>query len=177
MSEIRVDPPATDEYDAYYQGYIDRVQEGQVFQALEDGLENTIEVASKLTDEQARHRYAPGKWSIKEVLGHLMDTERVFVYRALCISRNEQQSLPGFDEKVYVSAADFDDRSIESLLDEYRAVRQATIAFFRGLGGEDWVKRGTANDATISVRALAHIIAGHEMHHHQIIRERYLATN
>lgn len=177
MSEIRVDRPATAEYDVYYQGYIDRVPEGQVFQALEDGLENTIEVVSELTDEQARLRYAAGKWSIKEVLGHLMDTERVFVYRALCISRNEAQSLPGFDENEYASAADFDERSIVSLLEEYRAVRQATIVFFQGLSEKDWTKHGTANDATISVRALAYIIAGHERHHHQIIRERYLAAS
>ncbi|HEX5726419.1 MAG TPA: DinB family protein, partial [Longimicrobiaceae bacterium] len=120
------------------------------------------------------HRYAEGKWSIREVAGHLADTERIITYRALRIARGDATPLPGFDENAYVAAAGFDARPLESLVAEWEAVREATLAFFRSVDAEAAARRGTANDNAVSVRALAHIVAGHAEHHLEILRTRYL---
>jgi len=118
--------------------------------------------------------YAPGKWTLKEVLGHLIDDERIFAYRALCVARCEPLSLPGFDEKQYVAAASFESRSIADLLREYRAVRAATTALFESLTSTEWLRTGMVNGYVASVRGLAFHIVGHELHHLRVIRERYI---
>src|SRR4029077_5181557 len=120
------------------------------------------------------HRYAPGKWSIKEVIGHVSDAERVFSHRALRFARGDRTRLPGFDEKAYTPAGRFDARPLPDLAAELDAVRHATIALFAGLDSEALARRGPANNKEVSVRALAYIIAGHERHHVGILRERYL---
>lgn len=174
MTWLEIEPPAADEYDPYYASYIDRVEGKQLSLILRQQRAKVIELLSGLTDEQAAYRYAPGKWSIKEVIGHLIDTERVFVYRAMSIARDEKQSLPGFDQDEYVVTGGFDSRSLESLKDEYEAVRNASVAFFESLDEASWLKTGMANDVSVSVRAIGYIVPGHEAHHLAILQERYL---
>jgi uncharacterized damage-inducible protein DinB len=118
--------------------------------------------------------YGPGKWTIKEVLGHLVDDERIFAYRLLCVARGEAAELPGFDEKRYAAHAGFEERSLEDLLEEYGLVRAATLALLRGLPPGAWERRGRANGYECSVRGLAFHIAGHELHHRRIVQARYL---
>ena len=120
-----------------------------------------------------RPAYAPGKWTLKEIIGHLIDDERIFAYRALCVARRDPRPLPGFDENEYVAATSFASRSLESLADEYRAVRASSIAFFASLTEEEWLRRGIVNGYEASVRGLAFHICGHELHHLRTIRSRY----
>ena len=120
-------------------------------------------------------RYAPGKWTLKEVLGHLTDDERIFAYRALCIARGDTHPLESFDENAYVAGANFNDRSVGNLLDEYYFVRRSTVALFESLSSDAWLRRGTVSGYSASVRGLAFHIAGHELHHLAIVRERYLS--
>ncbi|MCG8458360.1 MAG: DinB family protein, partial [Holophagales bacterium] len=115
-----------------------------------------------------------GKWTVKEILGHLVDDERIFAYRALCVARGDETPLPGFDENAYMRYAAFEKRPLPELLDEYRAVRAASISFFRGLDRESWLRKGMVNGYEASVRGLAFHIAGHELHHHRVLEERYL---
>ena len=175
MTWLEIEPPAAHEFDPYYAGYIDRVESKQLSLILRRQRARVAERLAGLSEEQAGFRYAPDKWSVKEVLGHLIDTERVFVYRAMSIARDEKQSLPGFDQDEYVMTGGFDSRSLESLTSEYEAVRNATIAFFESLEKASWLKTGMANDVTVSVRAIGYIIPGHEAHHLSILEERYLA--
>jgi uncharacterized damage-inducible protein DinB len=164
--------PAPDEFAPYYGRYIDLVPD-DVLRALRDNGEETRRLLSSLTDAKADHRYAPGKWSVKEVVGHITDGERVFSYRAMRFARNDETPLPGFDENRYVEESGFESRSLSSLIDEFRATRAASIAFFENLDEAAWNRFGTANDVRMSVRALAFIIAGHELHHRKILIERY----
>jgi hypothetical protein len=127
-----------------------------------------------LTETQAATRYAPDKWSIKELIGHIIDGERVFAYRLLCFARQDQTPLPGFEQDDYVRAGNFDNRQWSDLVEEFELVRRANLSLLRSLDEEAWMRRGTANDDEVSVRALAYIIAGHETHHMQILRTRYL---
>ena len=174
MSWLELEPPTASEHDPYYSRYIDRVDSNQISLTLRQQRAEVLEILNGLSDEQAGFRYAPEKWSIKEVIGHLIDTERVFVYRALCCARGEKQPQPGFEQDDYVTEGRFDQRSVASLVAEYEAVRGATLAFFEGLAADDFQRTGVANDAAISVRALVFILAGHESHHLSILRERYL---
>ena len=174
MAWLEIDPPAADEFDPYYAGYIDRVEGKQLSLILRQQRAKVIELLASLRDEQAGYRYAPDKWSLKEVIGHLIDTERVFVYRAMSIARDEKQSLPGFDQNEYVVTGDFDSRPLEGLIREYEAVRNASLAFFESLDEASWLKTGMANDVTVSVRAIGYIVPGHEAHHLAILEERYL---
>lgn len=139
---------------------------------LEPGTRALFESCAELVEGGVI--YAPGKWTLKEVLGHLIDDERIFSYRALCVARGEQVALPGFDEKAYVAAADFESRSLASLLGEYARVRAATLAMFEHLPKTSWTRRGTVNGYAASARGLAFHIAGHELHHRRVIEERYL---
>ena len=175
MTWLEIEPPTSDEYDPYYQGYIEQVEGKQLSLILRRQRAKMLELLEGLTEEQADYRYAPDKWSVKEVLGHLIDTERVFVYRAMSIARGEKQVLPGFDQDDYAKTGNFDQRSKESLGAEYEAVRNASIAFFESLDEASWLETGMANDVTVSVRAIGYIVPGHEAHHLAILRERYLS--
>ena len=167
-------PPTPEEYAPFYAGYIQRMQDKNVLEVLPQQIDDIRNAMGKLSDQQALFRDAPKEWSIKEVVGHVSDAERVFAYRALRFARNDQTPLASFDEQIYTPAGKFDARSLRDLAAELDAVRGATLALFRGLDGESLVRRGTASGNEVSVRALAYIIAGHERHHVGILRERYL---
>jgi len=175
MTTATIPRPEPSEYVPYYETYISKVPRGNLLKVLEDQQRETQGLLAGVSDARAMHRYAPGKWSVKEVIGHLADTERVFCYRALSFARADESPLPGFDEKAWAPAGRFDARSLKALAGELDAVRRATIALFSGMDAEALARRGTANNNPITVRALAWIIAGHERHHVAILRDRYLA--
>lgn len=166
--------PDSSEYAPNYETYVSKVPEGNIVAILEDQRRETQDLLATIPEGRALHRYAPGKWSIKEVIGHVTDAERVFSYRALRFARGDQTPLSGFDEKAYAPAGHFDAHDLPDLAAELDAVRRATIALFSGLDSEALARRGPANNKEISVRALAYVIAGHERHHVEILRERYL---
>ena len=174
MPASYTEPPASSEYAPFYAGYVGHVPSGDIIGLLETQLDDTLRLLGGLSEDEAGFRYAPDKWSIKQVVGHLIEAERIFVYRALAFSRNESKPLPGYEQNDYVDAANFDEQSWSGLLDEWRAVRKATVCFFRGLNTAMMVRTGIASDASFTVRALAYIIAGHERHHVTILRARYL---
>jgi hypothetical protein len=167
--------PQEGEFAAYAQADIDYVAGEDAVAALEAQLATTLALFSPVDEELASSFvYAPGKWTLKQVVGHLADDERIFAYRALCIARNDSRPLPGFDEKDYVRFAGFETRSWADLLAEYRIVRESTLALFRTFTPEAWLRRGNVNGYDASVRGLAFHIAGHELHHLRIVREKYL---
>ena len=165
---------AAADYAPFFAGYVANVPEEDILSAIEEQSSETQRLIASLDDERASYRYAEGKWSVKEVIGHITDAERVFGYRALCISRGEKNSLPGFDENEYMRYANFDDWRIGDLAESYALVRRANIVLFRNLPDEAWDRRGVANNNAVTVRALAYIIVGHERHHLKVLRERYL---
>lgn len=167
-------PPETSEYAPYFGRYISLVPGGNVLAALEDQPRETLSLLSTMTDEQGDYRYAPGKWSIKELLGHVIDTERIFAYRALRFARNDQTPLASFEQDGYIAAANFSACRLADLIEEFMAVRRATVWLFRQLSAEAWMRHGTASGNPASVRAIAYIIAGHELHHRRILQEQYL---
>ena len=166
--------PAVGEYLPYYDRYIARVPEGDVVAILSEQLADTLSVLRSIDAERSLHRYAPGKWSMRDVVQHMIDTERVMTYRAMTIARGDATALPGFEENDWARVADADRRDWPDLVAELDVVRAGTIAFFRGLDDQATARRGSANGAAVTVRALAFIIAGHERHHVSILRERYL---
>ena len=175
MTTATIPRPDATEYAPYYGTYVGKVPDGDLLELLERQRRETQNLLAGLSDTQALHRYAPGKWSIKEVVGHLMDSERVFCYRALRFARADEKPLQGFDEKAWVPAGSFDARPLADLAAELEAVRRATIALFGGFDAAALARKGTANNNEVTVRALAWIVAGHERHHVAILRERYLA--
>jgi len=167
--------PQTGEYNSYYGRYIDLATEDDIVAALDAQSRETAAVLGGLSEAQAAHRYEPDKWSVKQLVGHVIDAERIFAFRALAFARGETTPLPGFDQDPYVANAASDDRSIADLAEEFATVRKANVMMFRALSEEAWQRRGVASDNPISVRALAYILLGHERHHLRILRERYLA--
>lgn len=165
--------PEPDEIPAHYVGYIERVPESDPVSVCASQIEETTALLRGLSEKDALYRYAPGKWSIKEVVGHLADTERIMSYRALRIARGDVTPLPSFDENAYVPVGKFDSRSLSDLTGELRTVRAATLALFRTFDADAWLRRGIASGKPISVRALGFIIPGHERHHLQVLRTRY----
>lgn len=165
--------PVRSEYDSYYDRYIALVPEEDVLIALDQQLADTLILLRGLSEQHGAFRYEAGKWSVKEVLGHMIDVERIMAYRALCIARNDRTPLSGFEQDDYVENGGFDKRSVANLGREFEQVRRSTISLFRNLEPEAWQRRGTANNVDISVRALAYVIAGHELHHKAVLKERY----
>ena len=165
--------PAAGEYGPSHAGYVALVEEDDILSALEQQSSEMQKVLASLDETKAASRYAEGKWSVKEVIGHIIDAERVFGYRALAVARGETQPLPGFDEKQYVDKASFSDWKLGDLAELYALTRRANIVFFKNLREEVWDWRGTASNAPVSVRGLAYIIVGHERHHLNVLRERY----
>ena len=166
--------PAKEEYAAYYEGYINLVEGDDPIKVMEIQGVKTYELINGLSEEQANHKYADGKWSVKEVIGHVMDTERVMAYRALCFARGEKQKLPGFEQDDYAAAANFGKRRLPEIAAEFRLVRNANIAMFKSFDEATLNKIGNANGKDTSVLAFLYIIAGHELHHIKIIKEKYL---
>lgn len=166
--------PVEGEYPPYFEGYVSLVPAGDVLATLEGQIKETLALLERFDEERASRGYAEGKWSVKELVGHLLDSERVFAYRVLCIARGDTAPLPGMDQDVYVGHANFNARRLDDLAGELSRVRATTLDLLRNLDGEAWLRRGTANDNVVSVRALVHVIAGHERHHANVLRERYL---
>ncbi len=167
--------PAKGEYPEYAEMYMKFVKrDGTLLKQLEESLSSTIEFITSLSFDVLDYKYAPGKWSVKEVLVHIIDDERIYAYRALAFARNDKTELPGFEETEYIQFADTNTRSIESIIEEYRAVRKATIALFDSFSEDALLRIGKANRNKTSVRALGYHILGHEQHHIDVIKERYL---
>ena len=166
--------PEPSEIAESYRGYVALVPEGDVFATLERGLQETLELVGSFGEERGNHRYAPGKWSVKEVLGHLIDGERILSYRALRIARGDPTPLPGYEQDDYVASGAFDRRTLADLASELALVRASTLALFRSIEAEAWERKGTANGVPFVARALPWIVAGHELHHRTVLRERYI---
>jgi DinB superfamily len=166
--------PDSTEYAQYYERYISLVPDGEIVVTLGKQIEGTLGLIRGLSAAQGDLRYAPGKWSVKEVIGHLIDAERIFAYRALRFARSDATPLPGFDENSFVDNAGFGSRALADLAEEFEHTRKSNICLFKSLDGDPSLRRGVANDNKISVRAVAYIIAGHELHHMGILRSRYL---
>ena len=174
MSNSLTARPSATEYAPYYERYISLVPEGDIIQILGQQLEETLRLLGGISESQAASRYAPGKWSIKELVGHVIDSERLFACRALRFARNDKAALAGFDQDEYVKNGGFDDRKLADLAEEFSHVRRANMLLFASLGEETRGRRGIANEVEVSVRALLYIIAGHERHHAEILKTRYL---
>jgi hypothetical protein len=168
--------PEPGEYAAYYEKYISLVPGADVTGALETQRVQTMQLFAGRSERDGNFRYAAEKWTAKEVLGHITDSERIFTYRALRIARSDQTPMEGFEQDDYVRGAGFNERALASLVEEFADVRSASLALFRSFANEAWSRRGTANKNEVSVRALAFITAGHELHHRQILKERYFSA-
>ena len=166
--------PAASEYNPYYDRYISLVPEGDVTSTLATQIGETLTLIRALPDSAATYRYAPDKWSVSEVVGHIIDTERIFAGRALRFARNDPAPLPGMEQDDYVRNATFDSYPLSELASELEAVRQSTLFLFKHMDEQAWTRRGVANNNEVSVRALAYIIAGHELHHREVLQTRYL---
>ncbi len=165
--------PISSEYPPYAEGYISRVPDGDIVAMLGKQLDDTLALIRSIPESRGDFRYAEGKWSIKEVIGHVVDSERVFAYRALRFARGDETPLAGFEQDDYVRGGAFDKRSLNDLANEYEHVRRSSISLFSNLDDEAWSRRGSANNNEATVRALAFIVAGHEQHHVEILRARY----
>ena len=167
-------PDAT-EYAPFYGGYVSLVPESDVVPVLEQQTAVLERQARRFVPSLEQHRYAPGKWSVREVIGHIIDAERVFGFRAFCFSRGEVNPLPGFDQNDYVATGGFDRRGLMDLIDEFAQVRLANVVVFKRLDEDAWKRVGTASGKPVSVRALAYIMGGHVRHHVNILTSRYAA--
>ncbi len=169
---IRVPEPT--EYAPFYQRYVSLVPPGNLPEILEQQCEKTRFLLANLDENEGDNRYAPDKWSVKEVLGHIIDTERVMAYRALRLSRQDPTPLPGFDQELFIANGPYAACELTSLLEEFHAVRRSSILLFNHLPAEAWDRAGTVDGKHVTVRALAHIIAGHEIYHRRILKEKDL---
>ena len=176
MSQAAAAKPAPTEHAPEFSKYVTLVPEGDIIQTLEQQIENSLSLLRTIPSDKANFRYAPDKWSVKELLGHLIDSERIFSYRALRFARNDQTPLPGYEQDDYVREGDFDSRNLADMAEEFATLRRATIQLFRPLNETEWLRHGKANENDVSVRALAYIIAGHELHHMEVLRSRYLQS-
>lgn len=166
--------PNQDEYAPYYHQYIKDIPQTGIIEYLAQQLDETVKLFSSIPESKSSFRYAEGKWSIKEVLEHITDAERVFAYRALCISRNDKNNLPGFDENDFIRNANCDGLKLTDILEEFSTLRQSNLKMFNNFSDVMWLRKGTANNNPVTVRAIAYIIAGHALHHMNVLQERYL---
>jgi uncharacterized damage-inducible protein DinB len=166
-------PQSTEAADYYFK-YIDLIPNDDIVPAIKDQLGQTVQLLEGISEEQSLHSYAPGKWTIREVLNHVNDGERLFLGRAFWFARGFQDPLPSFDQDVAVQYAHANETSWTELVEEFKTVRSATISFFKNLPPEAWSRTGVASDNPVTVRALAYIIAGHVTHHTNVLREKYL---
>jgi hypothetical protein len=174
MPDLQISKPAAGEHNPYYSKYVDLVPDGDIIGTLASQINGTLDTLRKIPEADSLKRYAPGKWSIRESLGHVNDTERIFAYRALRIARGDQTPLAGFEQDDYIAPGRFDSRPWSSLIDEFAAIRASSLALFRGFDEDAWRRQGTASNNPVTVRALAYIIAGHERHHMNVLHEKYL---
>ncbi len=174
MEQLVITRPEPTEHIPYYSRYIDLVQGSDILKILPKQIDGSLALLRSIPSSNSSYRYAPGKWSVNEVIGHVIDTERVFAYRALTFARNDRAPLPGFEQDDWIRGSTFNDLPLAQLISEFECVRRANIYLFQHLGPEAWMRRGTANKGEVTVRALAYIIAGHELHHMNILRTKYL---
>lgn len=167
--------PEPEEYPAYFDAYFARLPDGDLFEILGKQPQELQELLGDLDTDQQLSRYADGKWSVKDVVGHIIDTERIFAYRGLRILRGDVTPLSGFDQDTFVASAAFDSRSMESLLGEFDALRRSNVLLFEGHSPETYVREGVASEHRISLRAILNVLAAHVEHHMSILRERYLS--
>jgi len=165
---------AAKEYNPYYQPYIDAITTNDLFEALDLSYTDTLTLLEAYSEAQLTYRYAPDKWTIKDIVQHLIDAERILCYRALRFSRNDSSNLPGYDENWFVAYANANQREITDLVTEFQTVRNATVSLFKSFNSEMLIRSGIANQSEMSVRAAGLIIVGHNWHHLTIIKERYL---
>jgi uncharacterized damage-inducible protein DinB len=166
--------PMEDEYAPFYAGYIESIGEKNPLSVILEQLREVQKLFYSLADTKAVKSYAEGKWSVKELLGHVVDAERIFSFRALSIARGEEQSLPGYEHDDYVAGGKFNQRSIKSLVDEFLKLRESNFILFNTFDDETLKRKGTANNRKVSVRALIYIMAGHVEHHLKVFKEKYL---
>lgn len=167
--------PESTEYAKFYAGYVSLVPETDVMTALQDQVFDFETLLADISDEQGDYAYAENKWTIRELLGHMIDGERVFSYRAFRISRSDETPLASFEENAYVANSNFKNRTLRDLVEEFSCLRNANVLMFQNMDETAWSRIGTASDAKVSVRALAYIMVGHVRHHLHILRERYLS--
>jgi len=166
--------PDQSDYAPYYANYIKLVDGEDILKILNDQSKITQDVLNSFSEHKGNYRYADGKWTVKEVVGHLLDTERVFAYRALCIARGEKKSLPGMEQDDYVKEGNFNRRELFEINYEFRLLRESNLLLFRSFAPEMLWKRGFASEASVTVLAILFIIAGHEKHHIKVLREKYM---
>ncbi|NND73173.1 MAG: DinB family protein [Rhodothermales bacterium] len=166
--------PSRDECPEYYFAYIDKVPDGDILDLLSTQVDNTASYLASLPPELGTYRYADGKWTVSEVLGHMVDCERVFAFRGLHIARGDKTPIPGFEQDDWVASTDFNRRSIKSLADELHVLRASTVMLFKNLTAEEIERTGTASGYPFSVRTIPYIIAGHEIHHLGVLKDRYV---
>lgn len=169
-----IEKPTPNEYKAYYGNYIGLVPDGNVLEILSNQNEVIANLLGEISEEKSIYRYAENKWSIREVVGHIIDTERIFAYRALRISRNDKAVLAGFEQDDYVPNSNHNNILIKNLAEEFSLVRKANIKLFETFTDEMWLRTGTASGSTVSVRAAVYVIAGHPIHHINVLKEKYL---
>ena len=174
MNKLALSRPETNEYAPYYEKYVSLISQPNILTDLEIQLSEIQNLLSLIPENKGIYAYAEGKWSIKELIGHLIDGERIFAYRAYRISRNDKTPLAGFEQDDYVANGNFNNPKLVDLIEEFILLRKANLLFFNNLTNEAWLCTGTASEATVSVRALAYIMVGHVRHHAKILKERYL---
>lgn len=169
-----MDRPAQNEYASFYQKYIDLVPKGNILKTMEKQNEQFCEFLAKVSEKKADYRYEKDKWSIREVIGHMIDTEHIFLYRALRFSRNDKHELAGFEQDDYIANSNYPKQSLTDLVEQFYLLRKTTVSFYKSLSKSMWTSKGKASGQDVTVRALAFIIVGHVIHHMQIIHKRYL---
>jgi len=173
-SKMNVNNLTLEEFNSYYTPYINLVEDKDIVVSLQQNFEETLSFYRSISDVKWQFSYADGKWIIKEVVQHLLDTERVFAYRALCFSRKDKVKLPGFDQDEYLINSNASSRSKENIIEEYESIRNATITLFKSFSDEMLMQIGVASNNPLSVRAAGYIIVGHEKHHCNVIKNKYL---
>ncbi|MCH6575761.1 MAG: DinB family protein [Bacteroidetes bacterium] len=166
--------PKPEDYDAIYSGYISLIGDDDIIEVLKEQRKTSEKFLKTFTEKQGNYSYADGKWTVKEVLGHVIDTEKIMAYRALSFARGEKQSLPGFEQDDYVAESNFNKRSLDDLINEFITIRESKIMLFKSFDEEIFNRRGTASESEVTVLALIYIIAGHEKHHMKFLKERYV---
>jgi hypothetical protein len=170
---MKIERPKENDYAPFYADYVARVPETEILEALREQPTELKRVADSVVGGKERYRYAPDKWSVRELFGHLVDAERFFGHRAFCVSRGDANPLPGFDEKLYVSQSSYDSRPLAELVKDFSLMREANSRHLENLDAAAWPRQGVANGAKVTVRALAYIMTGHVRHHLAVLKERY----
>lgn len=166
----------SDEYGDFYGRYISKSNGNSLIDLLHENTKRASYLFDAISEKNSNFKYAEDKWTIKEVFGHLIDTERIFCYRALVLARNEEKPVAGYDHNAYIKAADFNRFTLQQLAGQYNAARIQTISLFNSFTSDELLRRGTVNEVTFTVRAIGYVIAGHEIHHRQVLEEKYLRT-